>query len=417
MSSRECVEIYKKSIRYFQQFSESFGSVGDLDAQLAVVRLMRNLLSSRDIQERLYMSLIIETHLLDQFRRNIRVIEYSLIKALYQLLHNYANGNADTAESLWKHLSPHIITHLQFCLDRVETIPSLLSTLTALIYAMSRQSSSFREYIVREGISVIESIIQVHHTSVGADFDENDSFQWTHFLLLYLIDAGLLGEMLSRFSSSSSKISVIEVFMEHINDTFPLERIQLECTQGLVQSIEESLEFAETLVNLDHDMHHALFCLLKSFARIYWDWSSLAHLSDHLALFCACLLKNLPDAKSVRLSDERYPEGSEEVFMLKTTLMRVIGNASYGSTVFKTVFGHNGGVEMTMNACKIDTQNPYLKEWAIFALRNLVQEHDTNKKRIEQLKLAGISNMDELKSIGIDATYDVSTGGIKITKR
>jgi hypothetical protein len=57
---------------------------------------------------------------------------------------------------------------------------------------------------------------------------------------------------------------------------------------------------------------------------------------------------------------------------------------------FKTDFGRRGGVHCVMNQCNLDERNPYLKEWAILALRNLTCDHPANQYIISQLKAQGV---------------------------
>ena len=43
-----------------------------------------------------------------------------------------------------------------------------------------------------------------------------------------------------------------------------------------------------------------------------------------------------------------------------------------------------------MNQCQLEERNPYLKEWAIFVLRNVTELHSGNQDRIAQLKAQGV---------------------------
>lgn len=74
----------------------------------------------------------------------------------------------------------------------------------------------------------------------------------------------------------------------------------------------------------------------------------------------------------------------------KCDLMRLVANCSYGHTRFQTAFGEGGGMECVMNETRLEEKNPYLKEWAIFVLRNLTENHERNQQRIADLKAQGV---------------------------
>ncbi|EFA82436.1 hypothetical protein PPL_04861 [Heterostelium album PN500] len=51
----------------------------------------------------------------------------------------------------------------------------------------------------------------------------------------------------------------------------------------------------------------------------------------------------------------------------------------------------------------------YIKEWSVFAIRNLCEENEENQGVIEQLRMQGVANNDELDKLGIK--IDVAEGG------
>lgn len=99
---------------------------------------------------------------------------------------------------------------------------------------------------------------------------------------------------------------------------------------------------------------------------------------------------------------------------LKAEVVRTLGNLAFLHPSFQTEVGSLGGVELVMNQCRLDDKNPFLREWAVFALRNLLQGHAANQKIVEDLKVQAVANPDELSAAGIDANVDPLTGKVRV---
>jgi hypothetical protein len=54
-----------------------------------------------------------------------------------------------------------------------------------------------------------------------------------------------------------------------------------------------------------------------------------------------------------------------------------------------------------MNQCQLEEMNPYCKEWAILALRNLTNGHEGNQASIAVLKQQGVTNEKELTDMNL----------------
>eukprot|EP01133_Synstelium_polycarpum_P020363 gene20363-24431_t len=50
-----------------------------------------------------------------------------------------------------------------------------------------------------------------------------------------------------------------------------------------------------------------------------------------------------------------------------------------------------------------------IKEWSIFAIRNLMEDNTENQALISQLRMQGVSNTEELEELGIKLS--ISEGG------
>jgi hypothetical protein len=119
-------------------------------------------------------------------------------------------------------------------------------------------------------------------------------------------------------------------------------------------------------------------------------------------------------------------------FSFKADVMRLVSNILIGGsdrsraglttqqvrrhmimhTCLQSEFGSAGAVEQAMNHCRFDDHNPLLREWSIFALKNLAFEHKGNQSRIESLRLRGDVVNSNLREAGMKSwEVDNSHGG------
>ncbi|KAN0043443.1 hypothetical protein ACTA71_011102 [Dictyostelium dimigraforme] len=96
--------------------------------------------------------------------------------------------------------------------------------------------------------------------------------------------------------------------------------------------------------------------------------------------------------KNVELPDKGF----------KIELIRILGNLSYKNRGNQDEIRELGGIEIILNHCRFDVNNPYIKEWSVFAIRNLCEDNLDNQNLIESLKIKGVASNDELKDLGIE---------------
>ncbi|KZV91844.1 hypothetical protein EXIGLDRAFT_769530 [Exidia glandulosa HHB12029] len=77
---------------------------------------------------------------------------------------------------------------------------------------------------------------------------------------------------------------------------------------------------------------------------------------------------------------------------VKRDLVRVLGTLAYEDRDVQDRIRAAGGVQVVLNLCVEDARNPYLREHAILALRNLLKDNTENQQILEELKLTGVED-------------------------
>merc|ERR1719495_465829 len=87
-------------------------------------------------------------------------------------------------------------------------------------------------------------------------------------------------------------------------------------------------------------------------------------------------------------------DGSGKKFSFKKSLVKILANVCYECRPNQNKIRELGGIELILNCCRVDENHPYLKEWALFAVRNLTKNNEKNIKFIEQFKLQGVTQKE-----------------------
>ncbi|RUS22844.1 spinocerebellar ataxia type 10 protein domain-containing protein [Endogone sp. FLAS-F59071] len=121
----------------------------------------------------------------------------------------------------------------------------------------------------------------------------------------------------------------------------------------------------------------------------------------------------LSSATSFYVTDADTTHGSVGFKYVKRDVVRVLGNLAAGnrsvqdevSTVSGSagVIRRLGGIPTILNQCNIDDANPYLREYAILALRNILAGNPENQALIAELTPVGAAQNPVLGEIGLQA--------------
>jgi len=110
--------------------------------------------------------------------------------------------------------------------------------------------------------------------------------------------------------------------------------------------------------------------------------------------------KSIPQLKQINETDS---ESQNPVFGFKRDLIRVIGNLVYKCPQMQDWVREFDGIPVILDCCNIDAKNPYIMQWSIFAIRNIVENNNSNQEIISQLSRNGVLIDDQLsQKLGIN---------------
>ncbi|KAJ2376363.1 Ataxin-10 [Coemansia sp. RSA 2607] len=137
----------------------------------------------------------------------------------------------------------------------------------------------------------------------------------------------------------------------------------------------------------------ALGVLTTDCARSTADAMLHAHLVSRTVDLLALLTKHLPRVESAAAL-QRPKQAAEEsstrpLFMFKRGLIRVLGNLAHGHEAVQDEVRELGGLALVLDHMKIDDNHPFIKEYAVVALRCLVEGNKRSQDFIQAMNKIG----------------------------
>ncbi|ERN13167.1 hypothetical protein AMTRI_Chr11g93510 [Amborella trichopoda] len=95
-------------------------------------------------------------------------------------------------------------------------------------------------------------------------------------------------------------------------------------------------------------------------------------------------------------------------------IVAIIGNCTYHRKHVQDEIGREKGVLLMMQQCVVDEDNPYLREWGIWAIRNLMEGNLDNQREASELELLGSVDTPEISQLGLKVQVDQKSGRAKL---
>lgn len=98
-------------------------------------------------------------------------------------------------------------------------------------------------------------------------------------------------------------------------------------------------------------------------------------------------------------------------------LVAVIGNCSFRRRHLQDEIRERGGIPLLLQQCVTDEENPFLREWSLWAIRNLLLDNAENQQEVSDLKLQGSVDVPEVAELGLHVELDPQSGRPKLVNR
>lgn len=90
-------------------------------------------------------------------------------------------------------------------------------------------------------------------------------------------------------------------------------------------------------------------------------------------------------------------------------IVAVIANISHRNSLVQDRIREKGSLLLVLQQCVVDKDNPFLREWGLWAMRNLLEGNERNQQEISQLEVKESVNLPELQKMGLSVQIDPNT--------
>ena len=91
-------------------------------------------------------------------------------------------------------------------------------------------------------------------------------------------------------------------------------------------------------------------------------------------------------------------------------VVAVIANASFRNFSIQEEVREKGGLLLVLQQCMPDSQNPFLREWGLWTIRNLLEGNSKSQSELADLEVRSAVDDPRLKDVGISVEINPETG-------
>lgn len=91
---------------------------------------------------------------------------------------------------------------------------------------------------------------------------------------------------------------------------------------------------------------------------------------------------------------------SHPAVSFKAHLVRLIGNLCHAHTDNQNKVREMDGLALILDNCNIDSNNPFISQWAVFAIRILLEHNRENQEVVRALERRGVADDSALRDMG-----------------
>ncbi|XP_077230470.1 uncharacterized protein LOC143863630 [Tasmannia lanceolata] len=98
----------------------------------------------------------------------------------------------------------------------------------------------------------------------------------------------------------------------------------------------------------------------------------------------------------------------------RSEIVAVIGNCTFRRKHVQDEIRSQKGILLLLQQCVVDEDNPFLREWGIWAVRNLLEGNVENQQEVVELELQGSVDMPEIARLGLRVEVDEKSKRAKL---
>ncbi|KAM4678026.1 ataxin-10 [Discoglossus pictus] len=321
-----------------------------------------------------------------------------------QFLGNVAAGNRDSQNSIWKCAFPELFLS---CLLHED---AKVASYSAMVLFTCMNEEKMTDLQDPTNLQVALKVI--------AAYKKLPDTEWLYLIVTdhFLKSPELVRAMYTK-QSNEERIIMLELIIAQISETNPLSDEESDSLQRIAEFLSKCFQNqCKTVLKLaapgDSDEEESLVVI-----RLLDVLCEMTSNNEHLSCLqnCPGLLETTIDilrlthlagkqSKNIFTATHTASLGADlthAVVGFKAHLIRMIGNLCYKNKENQDKTYDLDGIPLILDNCSIDDNNPFLNQWAVYAIRNLTEQNEKNQELIAKLEHHGLADTAMLERMGL----------------
>ncbi|GAN03874.1 conserved hypothetical protein [Mucor ambiguus] len=310
----------------------------------------------------------------------------TILQVCTQAICNMITNNATAIDFVWKVWMSNEKRGSVWSYMLSQSDATLIMSTLVLIVNCIRGSQERCDLLVsrKMGQDIIAAILGDIERLHGNEQDKN--FELGYTVISELITFGHFNTLYQHIDDASDKnpVSDHQVILLKLLDSKIHAHQRKQAFPGFIQ--HEELKFLTVQLNMIGKE------ALQVIVQVKENGNMLGHLET---------LKVPTPTTSPATSQNDDTDPQPGFHFLKRECVRMMGTMCYKDKSMQDKIRQLGGIPLVLCQFKIDDSNPYLREYATVALRNIMENNPENQKLIEELKPEQVVETEELRQMGI----------------
>uniref|UniRef100_A0A3B5R5W5 Ataxin-10 n=1 Tax=Xiphophorus maculatus TaxID=8083 RepID=A0A3B5R5W5_XIPMA len=329
----------------------------------------------------------------------------SALRCGIQFLGNLAVGNQMSKDEVWRLSFPDILLEL-LCIDDEKVV-----NYTSMVLHTCLDEAKVEDLSKPQNIKLALKVMELCRTQPDLD--------WTVLMATqHFLKSSALVESMYSGMSHHDRVTLLELLLAQLREEgsdgcgvppsvahFLASSFQKGCgavltlATGSASSNEEALTVISLLdVLCEMTSDHKQFMFLQDHPDLLETTVELLEQVHAIGKASRNIFSATQNFSP--FTGEEDPTSDSPVVSFKAHLIRLIGNLCHGNTSNQNKVRELDGIPLILDNCNIDSNNPFISQWGIFAIRNILENNQQNQELVAALERRGPVDYSVLRELG-----------------
>ncbi|KAJ8411171.1 hypothetical protein AAFF_G00171770 [Aldrovandia affinis] len=320
-----------------------------------------------------------------------------------QFLGNLAVGNQVCKDDIWKHCFPHLF------LDLLDHSDEKTAAYTSMVF-----------YTCLDAQKVQELVLKQEHQELAMKVislcQKQPELDWAVLIVTqHFLKSSALVETMFVGLNHQERVTLLELITAQLGEEvgeMDGSGVPPRLALFLASHFQDRCKVVLSLASQSSPDEEALTVmrLLDVLCEMTSDHKKFMFLQDHPELLetTVDLLREVhavgKASRNVFSAAQDFSTAggpiSHPAISFKAHLIRLIGNLSHAHTDNQNKVREMDGLPLILDNCSIDSNNPFISQWAIFAIRILLEHNQENQEVVRALERRGVAEDSALREMG-----------------